>query len=104
MEGSDSRDHRSVQPIEDDDHDGCPRSLLQRMSLPKFYIDTPDPTPSTSTSSFSCEICMSFQQTFIDHNTPDCHHYICFVCETPQPGHFPENYPERLTTPANLVD
>jgi len=75
-----------------------------RMSLPKFYIDTPDPTPSTSTSSFSCKICTSFQPTFIDHNTPDCRHYICFICETPQPSHLPENCPECPTTPANLVN
>jgi len=108
MDGSDSRDNWSIQPFDVDDCEDhpCPRSLLERMSLPKFYIDTPDPTPSSSTSSFSCNICTSFQRTFIDHNTPDCRHYICFVCKTTQPGHFPEDCPDRPTTivPTDLID
>jgi len=108
MDGSDSRNNRSIQPLNDDDREDrlLPRSLLERMSLPKFYIDDPDPTPSSSTSSFSCDICTSFRQTIIDHNTPDCRHYICFVCEATQPGHFPENCPDRPTTtvPTDLID
>ena len=37
LDGSDSQDHRSVQPIEDDDHDGCPRSLLADVSTKILY-------------------------------------------------------------------
>jgi hypothetical protein len=89
-----------------DDYDDCsrPRSLLEQMSLPNIYA-VPI-TPSFPDQPFSCDICTVSQRAFIDHNTPDCSQFICFICEMKQPGHFPEDCPERSTTtiPDNMVD
>jgi hypothetical protein len=106
MDGSDSRDNRSVQVVDVDDYNdcSCPRSLLERMSSPNAYAVST--IPSFPDQPFSCDICMSSRQTFIDHDTPDCSQFICFVCEMKQPGHFPKNCPERPTTtiPNNMID
>ena len=76
------------------------------MSLPNEYAVAITPTPSLSGQPFLCNICTSFQCMFINHNTPDCPQYICYVCETLQPGYFPENCPERPTAdiPSNMID
>ena len=99
MDGSDSRDHRPIRSLEADDQDNysCPQSLLEQVSSPNEYAVAITPTPSFSDQWFSCDICTAFQRTFIDHDTPNCPHFICFVCETTQPDHFPEDCPNRPT-------
>ena len=76
--------------------------------LHQTYIDAVAITPTLSSSDqpFSCDICTSLQQTFIDHNTSNCPQFICFVCETTQPNHFPEDCPNRPTAiiPSNMID
>jgi hypothetical protein len=106
MDGSDLQDNRSVRIVDVDDYDdcSCPQSLLDWMSSPN--ICAAPITPSFPNQPFSCDICMASRQAFINHNTPDCSQFICFICEMKQPGHFPEDCPERPTTtiPANMID
>jgi hypothetical protein len=106
MDGSDSWDNWSVRIVDMNDYDDCshPQSLLERMSWPNIY--TVPITPSFLDQPFSCDICMASRRAFIDHNTPDCSQFICFICKMKQPGHFPEDCPERPTTtiPDNMVD
>jgi hypothetical protein len=73
---------------------------------PNTYAVTITPTPSSSDQPFSCDICTALQWTFIDHDTPNCPQFICFVCETTQPDHFPEDCPNRPTTmiPSNMIE
>ena len=100
MDGSNSWDHRPIQSLETDDQDNCPcpRSLLECMSSPNIYAVAITPTPSSSNQPFSCNICMALRQTVINHDTPNCPQFICFVCETTQPDHFPEDCPNRPTS------
>ena len=108
MDGSVSQDNRPVQSLETDDHEdcSCPQSLLERMSSPNEYAITITPTPSSSDQPFSCDIFISLRQVFINHNTPDCPNLICFICETSQPSHFPEDCSKCLTAviPSNMID
>jgi len=103
MDGSDSRDNRPLQSIKVDDHggDACPRSLLERMTLPDDDAVPNTPTPSASLPRFACTIC-NLTRARVDHNTPDCRHYICFACRRTQPGHWPEDCPGR--TPDRYYD
>ena len=99
MDRSNSRDNRPVQSLDEDGHEdcSCPWSLLEWMSSPNIYAVFITPTPSSSNQLFSCDICTSLQRTFIDHNTPNCPQFICFVCETTQPDHFPKDCPNHPT-------
>ena len=103
MDGSDTRDNRPLQSIEVGDHgdDTCPRSLLERMTLPDDDAVPITPAPSGSLPRFACTIC-SLTRARVDHNTPDCRHYICFACGRTQPGHWPEDCPGR--TPDRYYD
>ena len=107
-DGSDSRDHRPIRSLEADEHDNYshPRSLLERVSSPNEYAVAITPTPPLSDRLFSCDICVNLRRTSINHDTPDCPYFICFVCETTQPDHFPENCPNRQTanTSCDLID
>ena len=107
MDGSDSRNNRSLRSIESDNHEDHTylRSLLERMASPDEYAMPITPTPSVSTPCFSCTIC-NLTQAYIDHDTPDCRQYICFICGTKKPGHWPEDCPKRLTTviPPTMLD
>ena len=108
MDRTDSQDNRSVQSLGEDDCEdySCPQSLFERMSSPDLYAVAIIPTPSSPDQPFSCDICTSLRRMFIDHNTPDCPQFICFVCETTQPDHFPKDCPNRPTAiiPSNMID
>jgi len=108
MDGSDSRDHQPIQSLEMDDQDNCPclRSLLECMSSPNIYAVAITPSPSSSDQPFSCDICTALRRTVINHDTPNCPQFICFVRETTQPNHFPEDCPNHPTAiiPNNVID
>jgi len=93
MDGSDTRNNRPIQSSIHKDC-ACPRSLLERMSMPTMFSETTIP-PSPSDSSFACEICIALHKMSINHYTPDCRQYICTICKKTQASHFPEDCPEQ---------